>query len=71
MSTTEARPLTVYLGESGEAHDSKRVDILPHRSESAGRELSVSVDNNGIRVFSLDDGEQRVLWSVKFCELPK
>jgi len=71
MTAELEKNLTVYLGESGEAHDSRRVDILPNRSANNNRELSVSVDNNGVRVFTLDEGEQKVLWSVKFCELPE
>ena len=66
----ERKPLTVYLGESGEAHDSNRVDILPSRTANNNRELSVSVNNDGVIVYTLDEGSQRVIWSAEFSELP-
>jgi hypothetical protein len=62
-------PLTVYLGESGKAHDSKRVDILPSAKEH-NRDLVVSIDNDGIRISDITAGEQKTLWSIKFRELP-
>jgi len=66
-STSEQapRPLTVYLGESGNAHDSQRVDILPH-----GISISVSVDATGVRVCDISGGEQTTIWSVDYDDLP-
>jgi WD40 repeat protein len=61
-------PLTVYLGESGEPHDSQRVDILPG-GQYKNRKLAVSVDNDGIQIADITGDEQKVLWSIKFCEV--
>jgi hypothetical protein len=68
-SVQSNHPLTVYLGESGKAHDSKRVDILPDGNEH-NRDLVISVDNDGVRISDITSGEQKILWSIKFCELP-
>ena len=59
------KPLTVYLGESGNAHDSQRVDILPH-----GVPISVSVDATGVRICDISGGEQTIIWSVEYDDLP-
>ena len=61
-----ARPLTVYLGESGKPHDSKRVDIIP-----PGGSIAVSVDTNGVTISDLSKGEGEKLWSIDYADLPK
>tara|TARA_B100000131_G_scaffold221323_1_gene212832 strand:- start:23657 stop:23869 length:213 start_codon:yes stop_codon:yes gene_type:complete len=69
MSTYENNPLTVYLGESGKPHDSKRVDILPSESSTNNKRIVVSVDNDGIRISDITGGDQETLWSIKFKEV--
>lgn len=63
----EERPLTVYLGESGSPHDTKRIDIIPSLRITNNRRLSVSVDNTGVVVTDLDT--QATLVGVVFNEL--
>lgn len=60
------RPLTVYLGESGKAHDSNRVDILP-----PGNTLAISVSTSGVRISNISGSDPEVLWSIEYDDLLK
>ena len=66
------RPLTVYLGESGAPHDTKRVDILPSSFNGTGRRLAISVGTTGLVINDITNpGETREVWRVEYDELPE
>jgi len=67
-SVYEDKPLTVYLGESGEAHDTNRIDVLPNEKVVNNRRISVSVSNRGITITDIEN--QITLMSVDFNDLP-
>lgn len=72
MFAGAVRPLTVYLGESGKAHDTRRVDILPSQFRGPGRKIVVSVDTEAVAIIDVSGPEEpRTLWRMEYDNLPE
>ncbi len=72
MFANSMRPLTVYLGESGKPHDTKRVDVLPPELNGEGRKIAVSINTEGVTIIDITNaGESREVWSIDYVDLPE
>lgn len=72
LFSNSMRPLTVYLGESGRPHDTKRVDVLPPELDGEGRKIAVSISTAGVTIIDITKaGESREVWSIDYVDLPE